>query len=865
MAKRAFFKWRFRGSRYLFTAVLIGVILAAAAFVFYGNADIKDTETSMQKTVKHIQNQCMSYEEVVAADKVKSLIRLTEQTEEISRDLETSYQQFGYDFLKEYTKEQRISGVILLDGALNEEYSYSKVDVGYHDLKHLFSDKVVTDILDYPAKIYAERLGIGGKYYDVAVLARLDKKGLVCCYRYQDYEIMVLSQVSIENLLDGYIVDRNGIIAVTNAYAVQGSNDKSLQGKPVSDVEWIQKINAAEPKNGFIKIEDNGRKYYAGKSKYRYNDIYICYPEQEVFQLRAKGVFYVVFIYTLLCLLFYIFRSKNEKKYLIALHSQLETIRAISMIYETNILLDLKEKTFEVIKASPGVTEEIQNTKWEHKKIRLSDAIEKVLTKHIDAEYRDLHHTFADLDTLGERLKSKDYVECIYKTTDNHWMREIIIPKERDKNNNVLSAVVVVRNISEQKETEFAYQERLKKTTAEAVRANQAKTEFLRRMSHDIRTPINAIFGMLEIGKAYPDDVKKQEYCRNKVADASALLLELVNDVLTMNKLDSGNFAAEEAPFTLPESVAEIYSVIEVLADEKEIHFKPEETVTQHPNLIGCKLCVKQILLNVLSNAVKYTKPGGTICVSCTETGVKDGASMVRFVCRDNGVGMSKAFQEHMFEPFAREEQHVSPDYDGIGLGLSIVKKMVDSMHGEIKVESEKGKGSCFTILLPIAIAQDENQVPSDRVKPAEAEEAASAGQPESALCGISILLAEDNPLNMEIAEFILTNAGASVVKAKDGEEAVKLWKKSAPGTFDVILMDLMMPRLNGIEATRAIRAAENPGSKRIPIIALTANTYETDVQECRNAGMNAHLAKPLHANNMVRVILETLGKNYQE
>lgn len=238
---------------------------------------------------------------------------------------------------------------------------------------------------------------------------------------------------------------------------------------------------------------------------------------------------------------------------------------------------------------------------------------------------------------------------------------------------------------------------------------------------------------------------------------------------------------------------------------------------------------------------------------------------MVRFVCRDNGVGMSKAFQEHMFEPFAREEQHVSPDYDGIGLGLSIVKKMVDSMHGEIKVESEKGKGSCFTILLPIAIAQDENQVPSDRVKPAEAEEAASAGQPESALCGISILLAEDNPLNMEIAEFILTNAGASVVKAKDGEEAVKLWKKSAPGTFDVILMDLMMPSLNGIEATRAIRAAENPGSKRIPIIALTANTYETNVQECRNAGMNAHLAKPLHANNMVRVILETLGKNHQE
>ena len=860
MTKKTFFKRRFRGSRYLFAVILIGLTLAAAAFVFYGNMDIKNTEASMQKTVNHIQNQCMSYEEVVSADKVKSLIRLTEQTEEISRDLRANIQKSGYDFLKEYTKEQRISGVIVLDGMLNEEYSYSKVDVGYHDLKHLFSDKVVTDILDYPAKIYAERLNIGGKYYDVAVLARTDQKGLICCYRYQDYEIMVLNQVSIENLLDGYIVDKNGIVAVTNAYAVQGSNDESLYGKPVYGVEWIQKINAVSPVDGLKKIEGNGNIYYAGKSKYKDYDIYICYPKQDVFQLRSKGVFYVIFIYTLLCLLFYILRDKNEKKYLIALNSQLETIRAISMIFETNILLNLKEETFEVIKASPGVAEEIQNTKWEHKKIRLSDAIETALIKHIGEEYRDLHHTFADLETLNDRLKSKDYVECIYKTTDNHWMREIIIPKERDEHNNVLSAVVVVRDVSDQKETEIAYQERLKKTTAEAVKANQAKTEFLRRMSHDICTPINAIFGMLEISKAYPNDFKKQEYCRNKVADASALLLELVNDVLTMNKLDSGNFAAEEVPFALPESVMEIYSVIEVLADKKNVHFMPEETVTQHPNLIGCKLCVKQILLNVLSNAVKYTKPGGTIYAACTEKEAKDGISTVQFVCRDNGVGMSEEFQKHMFEPFAREEKRVQTNYEGIGLGLSIVKKMVDSMHGEIRVESIKEKGSCFTILLPIAIAKEENRGLSDQAESAETEEP-SADQSKSALHGVSILLAEDNPLNMEIAEFILTNAGASVTMAKNGEEAVKLWKGSAPGAFDVILMDLMMPCLNGIEATHAIRAAETPGSKSIPIIALTANTDEADVLECIEAGMNAHLAKPLHADTMVRVILENMNK----
>ena len=408
---------------------------------------------------------------------------------------------------------------------------------------------------------------------------------------------------------------------------------------------------------------------------------------------------------------------------------------------------------------------------------------------------------------------------------------------------------IYTTNLAHQKqeqEKDEKYKAELLKSAKKAEAANEAKTEFLQRMSHDIRTPINGICGMIDVAEHYADDMEKQTECRAKIKETSHLLLELVNEVLDMSKLESDEVVLEEISFNLSNISKEVFVVIEQIAAEQNIRVVWEKKEVTHWNLIGSPGYVKRIMMNILSNAVKYNKENGYIYISCQEfTSEQDGRVTIEFICRDTGIGMTKDFQKHLFEPFAQEHTGSRTKFSGTGLGMPITKKLIEKMGGTITFESKKGEGTTFVIRIPFKIDQDADQ--------REEQEAIS----EKSIKDLKILLVEDNELNMEIAEFVIQNEGASVTKAWNGQEAVEIFKKSRPDEFDVILMDIMMPIKNGYEAAKMIRALDRDDAKTVPIIAMTANAFTEDRLKSKESGMNEHIAKPIDAKLLVKVISE--------
>ena len=396
----------------------------------------------------------------------------------------------------------------------------------------------------------------------------------------------------------------------------------------------------------------------------------------------------------------------------------------------------------------------------------------------------------------------------------------------------------------QEQEKDEKYKAELLIAAKKAEAANEAKTEFLQRMSHDIRTPINGICGMLDVADHYADDMKKQTECRGKIKEASHLLLELVNDVLDMSKLESGEVVLEEIPFNLSSISREVFVVIEQIAAEQNIRIVWEKKEITHRDLIGSPRYVKRVMMNILSNAMKYNRENGHVYISCIEipSGQPETTTM-EFVCRDTGIGMAEEFQKHIFEPFAQEHAGSRTKFSGTGLGMPISKKLIEKMGGTITFESAEGIGTTFVLRVPFKIDPDADK----------REEQKDVS--EKSIKGLHILLAEDNELNMEIAEFVLQNEGAEVSKAWNGEETVELFRKSESGEFDAILMDIMMPVMNGYEATKMIRSLDREDAKVIPIIAMTANAFTEDRLRAKEAGMNEHIAKPFDAKLLVKII----------
>ena len=473
-----------------------------------------------------------------------------------------------------------------------------------------------------------------------------------------------------------------------------------------------------------------------------------------------------------------------------------------------------------------------------------SEKLMDFCTFQIHEDYQEEMRKFFDLSTLRERLKEKNFVSREYPNKQGIWRRALFSAQEKVPAESVTEVLYVTQIIDDYKQKELAYQQELVKALKEARIANDAKAEFLRKMSHDIRTPINGIMGMLDIEEKNWDDPERLKECHEKMKVTAGNLLHLVNDVLDMNKLETSRLEVEHKPFDIREVLRGCWTDLESQAEKMGLELeKSGVSEIECPHVVGSPMYFRQIFANILSNAVKYNKIHGKITLRVDMVSRTEDDVVYRFSVSDTGIGMSEEFQKHIFETFTQEDTGARTVYRGTGLGMAIAKKLVDALGGTIKIKSKKNVGSTFILVLPFAIDKDY-------------ENASVQSEPETPnVEGMHVLLVEDNELNLEIARYLLEEAGVQVIAAKNGQEALDIFEQSEEQEIDLILMDIMMPVMDGLEATRRIRTCTHPRGATVPIIAISANAFADDIQKAKNAGMNEHLAKPFEMEKVLRAI----------
>ena len=702
---------------------LIGICVAVVSLFYFFHAEKAEAEKRMVEIVNYVKVQCSTYTHYNESSESKSLLRAIESARQMSTNINMETEnggQLSREFLKENLQTLWVDGIIVLDKEGKTDCEYSTDESLADEITEYLQKDIIMDFVGYEERSYSERFTReDGSRIDIAACARKDAPGIVAIYYYTSPEFTRNYTLTIQGLLNGYSVQKDGTIIVADDGIVVASNDESLLGQNTADNEVVQAMKKHTDSQHIYHLKNEGTGCYGIMLKQRDYYIYAYLPDTEVFHNLPLSVAGVIFLYFLIFSIFWFWA------------------------YRTNLA----------------------HQKTEQEK-------------------------------------------------DEKYKAELLIAAKK----------------------------------AEA--ANEAKTEFLQRMSHDIRTPINGICGLVNMADHYADDMEKQTEYRTKVKEASNLLLELVNDVLDMSKLESGEIVLEEIPFNLSSISREVFVVIEQMAAEQNIRIEWEKKEITHCDFIGSPGYVKRVMMNILSNAVKYNRANGQIYISCIEIpSEQPEMTTMEFVCRDTGIGMTEEFQKCVFEPFAQEHTGSRTKFAGTGLGMAIAKNLVEKMGGTITFESKEGTGTTFVIRVPF-------RIDTDRDSKAETGE-----KTEVSIRGLHILLAEDNELNMEIAEFMLQNEGADVTKAWNGEEAVEIFEKSRPDEFDVILMDVMMPVMNGYEATKMIRSMDREDAKAIPIIAMTANAFTEDRIRAKEAGMDEHVAKPVDAELLIKVIHKEVNK----
>ena len=523
-----------------------------------------------------------------------------------------------------------------------------------------------------------------------------------------------------------------------------------------------------------------------------------------------------------------------------------EIISTIATLYVTIIHANVKERTYELLKGH-DLVQKILGQKG-----KIDDVMERLPTAFAAMEGREKFREFLNFDTLTERLRNTNYVSTEFVSINGGWRLSRFIVKSRDTQGNVVDVLYVVRDITEEKLRELMYQKQLKESMEDAQRANISKTAFLRRMSHDIRTPLNGIVGMIHIAQKHSNDVAKLQECRQKVLQSTDYLQKLINNVLDISKLESGSLMLEYKSFDLVELLSNNMTVVAMSAYENGVRFEGgvEANTIRHRYLIGSPVYLSRVLMNLASNAIKYNHFHGTVNVHCEELSDDGNIAVFQFVCSDTGLGMSEEFQKHAFDVFAQEGKQSTTTFSGSGLGLSIVKDIIELMGGMIELESKENVGSTFTVTVPFKIDHLVENNDSQKDSCSQSME----------LSGKRVLLVEDNAINMEIAHAILEEEHLNITEAKNGKEALEIFQNSKLNEYDVIIMDVMMPVMDGLEATKAIRMLEREDAKRIPIIAMTANAFEEDRKACLDAGMDEHIGKPIDIPLLKRTITKAIG-----
>ena len=959
-----------RNRLFLLALVVVGI----GVFVLFTNIDRAMLRQTLDETYTYVETRLHVYEVDAANDRVKSLTRLQDKAAAL-RDEMTMKDDFTPSDLNAFADVQRLTGVLVLDGEMQLEMQ-STLDGNAMQLwKQQLQSDYVRDILDYPQKSYAANIEQDGKLYDFAALARTDAPGLLIAYVKKSSEDV--GDLTVGYLLDHFPLEDGGVATICQDDRVLTSNSTAQLNRTSEECRQLYNDKQTRVSGGIVELHSNRGVWYGSRRNISKYEVFVFFPAGKVFLTRNIICVSYLALSVMIFLMVLLLQSRADKDALKETQKRMGIITALGTAYDSIMLLDLKKNTVETLKDVPG--------EEQYKRIRPMQREEMLrCTQAIVAEpYRAEYLEFMDATTMTARLKKHTSLVFTGRTVHDLWFTTLLIPQRTDDDGSVTAVLVATRDTTAEKQTEQKQQDALRSALAAAEHANKAKTVFLNSMSHDIRTPMNAILGFTALASTHLDNAELVKDYLQKISVSGQHLLSLINDVLDMSRIESGTIKLDNAPVHLPDVLHDLRTIIQGNISAKQLDLYVDTQDIQHEDIITDKLRLNQILLNIVGNAVKFTPAGGTINIRVTEKPCpRSGCTTYVFSVKDNGIGMSQEFQQHVFDSFAREQTVTRSGIQGTGLGMAITKNIVDMTGGTITLKSEQGKGSEVTVTLDCKISKTQTKSqPIPELRGARAlvvdddaqtcmsvskmlrqiemtadwttsgkeailraqeaheqgrdfkayiidwlmpdmngietvrrirkfidpdtpiiiltaydwsdveQEAREAGvtafvgkplfmselravlthtqtepQPmqmpqHAGYAGKKVLLVEDNALNREIATAILEQAGLQVDSVEDGTDAVARMNTAAEDQYDLILMDVQMPRMDGYTATRKIRAMDDPRKANIPIVAMTANAFDEDRKKAFAAGMNAHVAKPIDMAVLSHTLDEIFAK----
>ena len=959
-----------RNQLFLLALIVVGI----GVFVLFTNIDRAMLRQTLDETYTYVETRLHLYEVDAANDRIKSLTRLQDKAAAL-RDEMTIKGDFTPSDLNAFADTQRLTGVLVLDGELQLEMQSTRDGNAMQLWKQQLQSDYVRDILDCPQKSYAANIEQDGKLYDFAALARTDAPGLLIAYVKKSSEDV--GDLTVGYLLDHFPLEDGGVATICQDDRVLTSNSTAQLNRTSEECRQLYNDKQTRVSGGIVELHSNRGVWYGSRRNISKYEVFVFFPAGKVFLTRNIICVSYLALSVMIFLMVLLLQSRADKDALKETQKRMGIITALGTAYDSIMLLDLKKNTVETLKDVPG--------EKQYKRIRPMQREEMLrCTQAIVAEpYRAEYLEFMDATTMTARLKKHTSLVFTGRTVNDLWFTTLLIPQRTDDDGSVTAVLVATRDTTAEKQTEQKQQDALRSALAAAEHANKAKTVFLNSMSHDIRTPMNAILGFTALATTHLDNAELVKDYLQKISVSGQHLLSLINDVLDMSRIESGTIKLDNAPVHLPDVLHDLRTIIQGNISAKQLDLYVDTQDIQHEDIITDKLRLNQILLNIVGNAVKFTPAGGTINIRVTEKPCpRSGCTTYVFSVKDNGIGMSQEFQQHVFDSFAREQTVTRSGIQGTGLGMAITKNIVDMMGGTITLKSEQGKGSEFTVTLDCKISKtqtksqlipelrgaralvvdddaqtcmsvskmlrqiemtadwttsgkeailraqeaheqgrdfkayiidwlmpDMNGIETVRrirkvIEPGtpiiiltaydwsdieqEAREAgvtAFVGKPlfmselravlthtqtepqpmqmpqHAGYAGKKVLLVEDNALNREIATAILEQAGLQVDSVEDGTDAVARMNTAAEDQYDLILMDVQMPRMDGYTATRKIRAMDDPRKANIPIVAMTANAFDEDRKKAFAAGMNAHVAKPIDMAVLSHTLDEIFAK----
>ena len=958
--------------------VFILIFSGILTFLLLTARDNSKLNSTLDETFDFVKNRIESYEIYNTNDQVKSLVRLLDKTTELSRVIEQEGN-LSTEMLDEYAREQRLTGILVLDQNLKVIEQNAKDGDTMPLWQKLIKSDYVRDIAEHPEKTYTTRLRNKGKIYDFAAVARQDAAGILITYAQKEEVNELNGDLTMASLFSDFPFEMNGSVVICDDDKVVSTNRQELTACSIEEAKSQYKNKFEADENGIVHLRSETGNWFGRREKIKDYDAYIFFPESQVYITRNIICVIYVLLALLLFLLYRVSRSRTEKRSILQDQKRLRVINALGHAYASISLVNLKTEEIEILKSSG-------NMKPDQNGDMLFKAHQEELIRQVIAEpFQKAYWEFVDISTVAKRLEERETLSFTARTVDERWMTMIIVPQGYDKDGKLCTVLVAIRDATEEKEREIAQDRNLRNALAAAEHANRAKTVFLNNMSHDIRTPMNAVIGFTALATTHIDNKELVLDYLKKIHISGQHLLSLINDVLDMSRIENGSVRIEYTVVHLPDILHDLNTIIQESVHSKQQEFYIDTQDILHEDIITDKLRLTQVLLNISSNAVKFTPVGGTVNIRVSEKSCRrDGYTTVVFSVKDDGIGMSPEFREQVFDSFTREHTVTENGIGGTGLGMAITKNIVDMMGGTIQVESEVGKGTEFTVILecetsgvtvkrePIpelkgarALVVDDDAetcmsvskmlreiemtadwTTSGKEAVLRAREAYEQNQefkvyiidwlmpdmngietvrrirmvvgPESPIiiltaydwsdveqeareagvtafvskplflselrevlmspeqrkliqnenqkiqaasqtsyAGKKVLLVEDNELNREIATAIMEEIGLDVDVAEDGTDAVNIMSSERGNNYDLIFMDIQMPKMDGYTATREIRTLNNSKCANIPIIAMTANAFEEDRKKAIKAGMNGHIAKPISSD----VILENLDQ----